>query len=136
MCAEPKRHRAVADTNAPPTTLPLHPQVRKDHFKGMDDAQRRAILQEQLAQVEAKRAQKRASLQEDAEFARMQKHIQHQLEEQAGRADAFRRAQAEAAAAVLRAQMEEKKRRTAALDEAYANKVTDGYWAQWGTSHR
>lgn len=55
---------------------------------------------------------------------------------QALSADAFKRKQAEAAAAVLKEQMAAKAAKDAAEKELYANKVTEGYFQQFGTSHR
>lgn len=55
---------------------------------------------------------------------------------QAQSADEFRRKQAAAAAAVLKEQMAAKAARDAQIKELYANKVTDDYFKQFGTSHR
>lgn len=55
---------------------------------------------------------------------------------QAQAADDFRRKQAAAAAEVLRRQVEEKAARDAQIKETYANKVSDSYFQQFGTSHR
>jgi hypothetical protein len=55
---------------------------------------------------------------------------------QAQKAEALRRQQAQAVAATLKQQMEEKKMRTAAQNETYAGKVTSDYFSQFGTSHR
>jgi hypothetical protein len=55
---------------------------------------------------------------------------------QAQAADDFRRKQAAAAAEVLRRQVEEKAARDAQIKETYANKVSDSYFKQFGTSHR
>lgn len=55
---------------------------------------------------------------------------------QAQAAGDFRRKQAAAAAEVLRRQVEEKAARDAQVKETYSNKVSDSYYAQFGTSHR
>ena len=55
---------------------------------------------------------------------------------QAQSVDAFKRKQAEAAATVLREQMAAKAAKDAAVNDLYANKVTDDYFMQFGTSHR
>ena len=55
---------------------------------------------------------------------------------QAQSAESFKRKQAEAAAAVLKEQMAAKAAKDAAAKELYANKVTEDYFMQFGTSHR
>lgn len=55
---------------------------------------------------------------------------------QAVSSDAFKRQQAKAAAAVLQEQIAAKAAKDAAERELYANRVTEGYFQQFGTSHR
>lgn len=55
---------------------------------------------------------------------------------QAQSVDTFKRKQAEAAAGVLREQMTAKAAKDADRNELYANKVTEDYFKQFGTSHR
>ena len=55
---------------------------------------------------------------------------------QAQEVERFKRQQAQAAADVLKKQVEAKKEADARTKELYANKVTDAYYAQFGTSHR
>jgi hypothetical protein len=55
---------------------------------------------------------------------------------QAQEVERFKRQQAQAAADVLKQQMEAKKEANARTKELFANKVTEDYYAQFGTSHR
>ncbi|WIA12984.1 hypothetical protein OEZ85_006596 [Tetradesmus obliquus] len=111
-------------------------RVRKDHWKGMSAAQREAIAQEQLGQVLARRAAAAQAAAEEAAAAAEQHRVHKAVMQQAQAADDFRRKQAAAAAEVLRRQVEEKAARDAQIKETYANKVSDSYFQQFGTSHR
>ncbi|KAF6260758.1 coiled-coil protein associated with protofilament ribbons [Scenedesmus sp. NREL 46B-D3] len=111
-------------------------RVRKDHWKGMSAAQRDAITQEQLGQVLARRAAAAQAAAEEAAAAAEQHSIHKAVMQQAQAAGDFRRKQAAAAAEVLRRQVEEKAARDAQVKETYSNKVSDSYYAQFGTSHR
>lgn len=111
-------------------------RVRKDHYKGMTEAERQAILATQLAQMEEKKARMAAQAAEDAAYARTQADILRAMDAQACRVDDFKKQQLAKAAGVLRAQREEKQVRDKARDDLYANKVAPEYFLQFGTSHR
>ena len=66
-----------------PYVLPNTPsRVRKDHYKGMSEAERQAILATQMAQVEEKRARQAAQAAEDAAYARTQADILRAMDAQ------------------------------------------------------
>lgn len=111
-------------------------RVRKDHFKGMSEAEKRAVNDTQLAQMEEARAKRAAEAAEEAAYARTQSDIQRALAAQAGRVDDFRKAQALRSQDVLRKQMEDKAQRDKDLSSLYKNKIDDTYFQQFGTSHR
>lgn len=54
-------------------------QVRKDHWKGMSQAQRDSILQQQLEQVEARKGAASAAAADEAAAAAAQRNIQKAL---------------------------------------------------------
>ncbi|KAL6749955.1 coiled-coil protein associated with protofilament ribbons [Haematococcus lacustris] len=111
-------------------------RVRKDHYKGMSEAEKQAILATQLAQMEEKKARDAAREAEDAQYARNQNDILRAMDAQAARVDDFKRQQLAKAADVLRKQTEEKTARDKALSELYANKIAPEFFQQFGTSHR
>ncbi|KAJ9526128.1 hypothetical protein QJQ45_009591 [Haematococcus lacustris] len=111
-------------------------RVRKDHYKGMSEAEKQAILATQLAQMEEKKARDAAREAEDAQYARNQNGILRAMDAQAARVDDFKRQQLAKAADVLRKQTEEKAARDKALSELYANKIAPEFFQQFGTSHR
>ncbi|KAJ9504974.1 hypothetical protein QJQ45_030463 [Haematococcus lacustris] len=111
-------------------------RVRKDHYKGMSEAEKQAILATQLAQMEEKKARDAAREAEDAQYARNQNGILRAMDAQAARVDDFKRQQLAKAADVLRKQTEEKTARDKALSELYANKIAPEFFQQFGTSHR
>ena len=111
-------------------------RVRKDHFKGMTEGEKRAILDAQLAQVEEKRARLAAQQLEEALYARTQHDVQRALSEQARRVDDFKKGQAVKAQEVLRKHVGEKEQRDKELSSLYKNKIHDSYFTQFGTSHR
>ncbi len=110
--------------------------MRKDHYKGMTDAERKAILATQLAQMEEKKARLAAQAAEEAAYARTQADILRAMDAQAQRVDEFKRQQLARAANVLKAQREEKQVRDKATAELYTNKIAPEYFLQFGTSHR
>jgi hypothetical protein len=57
-------------------------RVRKDHYRGMSEAERAAIHATQLAQVEEKRAREAAAAAEDAAYARTQAGILRAMDAQ------------------------------------------------------
>ena len=111
-------------------------RVRKDHFKGMSEAEKRAIQATQLAQIEEARAKRAAQVAEEASYARTQSDIQRALNAQAARVDDFKKAQAARASEVLKRQAEEKAQRDKELSGLYKNKIDDAFFGQFGTSHR
>lgn len=111
-------------------------RVRKDHYKGMTEAERKAILDTQLAQMEEKKARRAQEAMEDMMYARSQHDIQRALAEQGSRVDAFRKAQMARAQDVLKKQMEEKAARDKQLSGLYRNSIAPEYFTQFGTSHR
>mmetsp|Transcript_10904 Transcript_10904/g.18922 ORF Transcript_10904/g.18922 Transcript_10904/m.18922 type:complete len:368 (+) Transcript_10904:113-1216(+) len=111
-------------------------RVRRDHYKGMSEAEKQAILATQLAQMEEKKARLAAEAAEEQRYARTQADILRAMDAQAIRVDDFRQQQVSRAAEVLRKQREEKQARDAGLKELYANKVAPEYFMQFGTSHR
>ncbi|KAG1662676.1 hypothetical protein FOA52_014602 [Chlamydomonas sp. UWO 241] len=111
-------------------------RARPDHYKGMSEAERAAVLATQAAQMEENAARRRAAAAQEALYAKTEADIAHALADQADAVAEFRRAQAAAQLARQRQQMEEKRERDAAQKDLYANKVDDAYYRQWGTSHR
>ena len=111
-------------------------RVRKDHFKGMTEAEKKAVLDTQLAQVEEKRARLAAQQLEEALYARSQHDIQRALSEQARRVEDFKKGQAAKAQEVLKKQVGEKEQRDKELSSLYKNKIHDSFFTQFGTSHR
>ena len=111
-------------------------RVRKDHFKGMTEGEKKAILDAQLAQVEEKRARQAAQQLEEALYARTQHDIQRALQEQARRVDDFKKGQAVKAQEILKKQVADKEQRDKELASLYKNKIHDSYFQQFGTSHR
>ncbi len=57
-------------------------RVRKDHYKGMTEAEKKAILDAQLAQMEEKKARRAQEQLENMMYARTQHDIQRALQEQ------------------------------------------------------
>ncbi len=57
-------------------------RVRKDHYKGMTDAEKKAILATQLAQMEEVKARRAAQAAEDAQYARTQADILRAMDAQ------------------------------------------------------
>lgn len=111
-------------------------RVRKDHWKGMSELEKRAVLEQQLAQMEEKRARKQAQEAQEAAYARTQHAVLKELDEQVRKAEDFRRQQAVRSAGILQQQQQEKQQRQQQMNELYANKIAPEYFMQWGTSHR
>lgn len=57
-------------------------RVRKDHYKGMTETEKQAILDAQLAQMEEKKARRAQEQLENMMYARTQHDIQRALQEQ------------------------------------------------------
>lgn len=57
-------------------------RVRKDHYKGMSEAERRAIQATQMAQLEEKKARQAAQAAEEAQYARTQADILRAMDAQ------------------------------------------------------
>ncbi len=102
----------------------------------MSEAERKAILATQLAQMEERKARLAAAAAADAAYARTQADILRAMDAQASRVDDFKRQQLAKAADVLRAQREEKAARDKAQSELYANAIAPEFFEQFGTSHR
>lgn len=111
-------------------------RVRKDHYKGMSEAEKKAILDTQLAQMEEAKARRELEAAEEAQYARTQHDIFRQLDEQSRRVDDFKKAQAAKAADVLKKQQAEKQERDKSTKELYTNKYAPEFFGQFGTSHR
>mmetsp|Transcript_39826 Transcript_39826/g.88539 ORF Transcript_39826/g.88539 Transcript_39826/m.88539 type:complete len:368 (-) Transcript_39826:472-1575(-) len=111
-------------------------RVRKDHYKGMTEAERKAVLDAQLAQMEENKARRAAQQLEEAMYARTQHDIQRAMAEQARQVDDFRKNQMAKAQDVLKKQMEEKANRDKDLKDLYQNQIHDSFFQQFGTSHR
>lgn len=111
-------------------------RVRKDHFKGMSETEKKAILDAQLAQMEDNKARRAAKELEEAMYAKTQHDIQRALAEQARNVDDFRRQQLSAVQEFQRKQLEEKAARDKEQAELYRNKINDSFFNQFGTSHR
>lgn len=111
-------------------------RVRKDHYKGMSDAEKKAILDTQLAQMEENKARRAAKEQEEAMYARGQLDVKRALDEQARRVEDFRKTQMDRASDVLKKQMAEKEARDKANADLYRNKIAPDFFQQFGTSHR
>ncbi|KAG2450209.1 hypothetical protein HYH02_000310 [Chlamydomonas schloesseri] len=111
-------------------------RVRKDHYKGMTETEKKAILDAQLAQMEEKKARRAQEQLENMMYARTQHDIQRALQEQAQRVDEFKKAQMARAAEILKKQQEEKADRDKHLASLYRNKMAPEFFTQFGTSHR
>jgi hypothetical protein len=111
-------------------------RVRKDHWKGMNDDEKRSILETQFKQVEDSKDRRQKELAREAEWARVALATDKAIKEQQRQADDFRRRQELDRLAFLKAQRAEKEARDARLNDVYANKATGAYFAQFGTSHR
>ncbi|KIZ01484.1 hypothetical protein MNEG_6478 [Monoraphidium neglectum] len=126
----------AAQQDAAQRDLAATEAVRRDHFKGMSAAQRAAVREGQLVQVEGAREDGAMAEAAEARAAAAGRDVGAALARQALNAELARRQQAAATAEALRRQMEEKRVRDAALREVYANRVAPSYFEQFGTSHR
>ncbi|GFR41104.1 hypothetical protein Agub_g1749 [Astrephomene gubernaculifera] len=111
-------------------------RVRKDHYKGMTETERKAILDAQLAQMEEKKARRAQEQLENMMYARTQHDIQRALQEQAQRVEEFRKAQLDRATDILKKQAAEKQDRDKHLSTLYRNAIAPEFFTQFGTSHR
>lgn len=111
-------------------------RVRKDHYKGMTETERRAIQDTQLAQIEEMKARRAAQELEELVYAKSQADIHKALTAQAQRVDDFKKTQLKKAQDVLKRQMEEKAERDKHLAELNRNKIDPTFFTQFGTSHR
>lgn len=111
-------------------------RVRRDHFKGMSEAEKKAILDTQLAQMEENKARRAAKELEEQMFSKLQLDVKRALDEQARRVDDFKKTQLERAQDVLKKQMAEKEARDKSNADLYRNKIAPDYFTQFGTSHR
>mmetsp|Transcript_9223 Transcript_9223/g.17301 ORF Transcript_9223/g.17301 Transcript_9223/m.17301 type:complete len:368 (-) Transcript_9223:329-1432(-) len=123
------------DPNIAASSLSAY-RVRKDHYKGMTAAERQAIADTRLAQIEEKRARDAQASLEEASYARTQNSIFRALNEQAQRADDFRKQQAQKVQEILTKQADEKKERDAKINDMYRNKIAPEFFQQFGTSMR
>lgn len=111
-------------------------RVRKDHYKGMSEAEKKAILDTQLQQMEEAKARREQEQAEELMYARTQNDIFRQLNEQARRVDDFKKNQAVKAAEMLQKQNAEKQDRDKYNKDLYTNKLAPEFFGQFGTSHR
>eukprot|EP00798_Chlamydomonas_sp_ICE-L_P013944 gene13944-19880_t len=111
-------------------------RVRKDHYKGMSEAEKQAILDTQLAQMEENKARKAAKDLEEQMFSKLQVDVNRAMNEQARRVDDFKKIQMDRASEVLKKQMAEKEARDKGQNDLYRNKIAPDYFTQFGTSHR
>ncbi|PNH05806.1 RIB43A-like with coiled-coils protein 1 [Tetrabaena socialis] len=111
-------------------------RVRKDHYKGMTETEKQAILDAQLAQMEEKKARRAQEALENMMYARTQHDIQRALQEQSQRVDDFRKAQMARATDILKKQADEKQNRDKHLSTLYRNAIAPEFFTQFGTSHR
>lgn len=111
-------------------------RVRKDHYKGMTEAEVAAIQATQLAQMDELKTRREQERMDEVTYARTQADINRQLNEQVMQVDNFRRQQAARVSDVLKKQMDEKAVRDKARDDLYSNQVAPDYFNQFGTSHR
>ncbi|GLI69089.1 hypothetical protein VaNZ11_013634 [Volvox africanus] len=111
-------------------------RVRKDHYKGMTETEKKAILDAQLAQMEEKKARRAQEQLENMTYARTQQDIQRALQEQAQRVEEFKKAQLARATDILKRQAEEKQDRDKHLSTLYRNAIAPEFFTQFGTSHR
>lgn len=110
--------------------------MRKDHYKGMTETEKQAVLDAQLAQMEEKKARRAQAALEESSYARTQHGIQRALDEQARQVEEFRRNQAARSSGILKKQAEEKAARDKELNALYKNAIAPEYFQQFGTSHR
>eukprot|EP00891_Asterochloris_glomerata_P005719 jgi/Astpho2/5719/fgenesh1_pm.00079_%23_56_t len=111
-------------------------RVRKDHWKGMSETEKRAIADMQLQQMAEKQSRKQQELQEEAEYADLQARIGRSILQQAYQVEEFKAQMARQAADFLKRQMSEKEARDASIKALYANSARPEYFKQFGTSHR
>jgi hypothetical protein len=102
----------------------------------MTEAEKKAIIDTQLAQMEELKARRQAKELEEAMYARTQHDIQRALAEQSRRVEDFKKGQLAKAQEVLKKQIDEKEHRDKNLASLYRNKIHDSYFLQFGTSHR
>lgn len=102
----------------------------------MTEAEKKAVLDAQLAQMEEAKAKRAAQQAEEAFYARTQHDISRALAAQARTVDDFKKAQAQRAQDFLKKQMEDKEQRDKEQADLYRNKIDDSYFLQFGTSHR
>lgn len=88
LCAATPLHAATSVSHVVPqdpniAASAMSPfRVRKDHYKGMTEAEKKAILDAQLAQMEEKKARRAQEQLENMMYARTQHDIQRALQEQ------------------------------------------------------
>lgn len=111
-------------------------RVRVDHWKGMSSMEHRAIIDQQFKQQQELKARRQEEVRKESQWARTHYMTDKAIKEQQRQVDQFRRQQEQERLAFLKRQAEEKRARDAALNEVYANAVSPGYFAQFGTSHR
>ncbi len=71
----------------------LHAHATIAHLQGMTEAEKQAILDAQLAQMEERKARRAQEQLENMMYARSQHDIQRALQEQAQRVEDFKKAQ-------------------------------------------
>ena len=111
-------------------------QVRKEHWKGMTDAEKAAIRETLFRQVEEKKARQQRDLEDESMQARQQQDTLHQMYEKARAIEDFNREKTRRYADFLKRQMQEKQERDVRIKALYANDVAPEYFLQFGTSHR
>lgn len=111
-------------------------RVRRDHWKGMTETERQAILRTQMEQIQEHRRRLQQQKEEEDHYVKMQKDVLTSLHEQLLGVDKFKQKQARQAADFLQQQAEEKRQRDKELKELYSNAIAPEFFQQFGTSHR
>eukprot|EP00892_Ulva_mutabilis_P006915 jgi/Ulvmu1/4596/UM002_0325.1 len=111
-------------------------RVRVDHWKGMSNAEHRAIIDQQFRQQQELKARRQDEVRKEAQWAQTHLMTDKAIKEQQRNVDNFCRQQEQERLAFLKRQAEEKRARDAALNDVYANAVSSCYFEQFGTSHR
>ena len=120
----------------PGTTVNPDGTFRKDNYKGMSAEERKGISELQQLQVEAKRAAKEQEALAEMEEARRMVNLKRAMDEAEQRRRTFMATQQRSLKSFLDTQKAEKNEKDKTLRETYANKVTEDYFNQFGTSER
>eukprot|EP00887_Chlorella_sp_A99_P000839 scaffold5.g839.t1 len=112
-------------------------RVRPDHWKGFSPAQKADVLATQAAQAAEKRAAAERERAAEAAHAAAEREVLAAVAARAAAAEAARKQEQARMTAELARLAAEKQVHEAELNRIYdTNRPDEGYFAQWGTSHR